>query len=47
MYDDIIVKILSGKTEIDVKYDTPEDVKKCLSCKKPQCTNCLRWENGV
>lgn len=30
-----------------LKYDSLEDIKKCLSCDKPECTNCLRWVNGV
>ena len=28
-------------------YDSIEDIKKCLNCDKPKCTNCLYWKNGV
>lgn len=28
-------------------YDSPEEIKKCLSCEKPACRNCLwRKEKG-
>jgi hypothetical protein len=29
------------------RYDSKQDIEKCLSCNKPECTNCLRYRNGV
>lgn len=31
-------------TEIYSHGDTPEQIAKCLSCKRKECTNCLEWE---
>ena len=44
--NDIVME--SNEDEIDfISYDSIEDIKKCLSCDKPECTNCLRFINGV
>lgn len=29
----------------DYIHDTPEQIKKCLSCDKPECTNCLWYKD--
>lgn len=26
-------------------HDTPEQIKMCLNCDKPECTNCLWWKD--
>lgn len=33
--------------DLFTSYDTPEQIQKCLHCEKSECTNCLRWINGV
>ena len=27
--------------------DAPEDIKKCLSCEKEKCINCLKHKNFI
>lgn len=29
------------------QYDTPEQIQKCLHCKKEECNNCLKHVNFV
>ena len=47
----VIDEIENTNTDNDIseflKYDSLEDINKCLHCDKPECTNCLRWINGV
>jgi hypothetical protein len=37
----------AGNYEPSPDYDSSEDIEKCLNCKKEECTNCLKWVNGV
>lgn len=30
-----------------LQYDSLEDINNCLNCQKEECTNCLRFKNGV
>lgn len=30
-----------------LKYDSKEDINKCLHCEREKCVNCLRFKNNV
>jgi len=33
--------LMAGKPQ--TIYDTPEQIRKCLNCPMPDCTNCLKF----
>lgn len=35
------------KKGLYIGTDTPEDIKRCLSCTKDKCTNCLKHKNFI
>lgn len=39
----ISMGIWDPKRNFIPKQDSPEDIQKCLHCKKAKCTNCLEW----
>lgn len=45
--DNITVAAPGENDDFNFMYDSLEDIKQCLNCSKPECTNCLRWKNGV
>ena len=39
-------EVMNDKNYI-ATYDTQEQIDKCLSCKKPDCTNCMEYKVNV